>query len=90
MHAYYFARIDFNLDLEFCAKASFFLLLILLAFRYYDKDKVGSISTDTLKEILRELDNKLTDDDLNGIIEEVDGDRSGTLDFDEFMAMMTG
>ena len=42
----------------------------------------GYISTDTLKEILRELDNKLTEEDLLGIIEEVDEDGSGTLDFD--------
>ena len=50
----------------------------------------GYISTDTLKEILKELDNKLTDDDLENIIEEVDEDGSGTLDFDEFMEMMAG
>ena len=42
----------------------------------------GYISTDTLKEILKELDNKLTEEDLNGIIDEVDEDGSGTLDFD--------
>ena len=40
------------------------------------------IFADTLKEILRELDNKLTEDDINNIIEEVDEDGSGTLDFD--------
>ena len=37
---------------------------------------------ETLKEILREIDNKLTEADLDGIIEEVDEDGSGTLDFD--------
>ena len=37
---------------------------------------------DTLKEILREIDNKLSEEDLDGIIEEVDEDGSGTLDFD--------
>ncbi len=42
----------------------------------------GYISTDTLKEILKELDNKLTNEDLDNIIEEVDEDGSGTLDFD--------
>lgn len=42
----------------------------------------GYITTNTLKEILRELDSKLTETDLNGIIEEVDEDGSGTLDFD--------
>ncbi|XP_047474626.1 troponin C, isotype gamma-like [Penaeus chinensis] len=60
------------------------------AFRIYDKDCQGYITTDILKEILVELDPKLTQTDLEGIIEEVDEDGSGTLDFDEFMEMMSG
>jgi len=60
------------------------------AFRIYDKEGNGYISTDTLREILKELDNKLTEEDISGIIEEVDEDGSGTLDFDEFMDMMAG
>ena len=43
---------------------------------------VSNIILDTLKEILREIDNKLSEEDLDGIIEEVDEDGSGTLDFD--------
>ena len=39
----------------------------------------GYISTDVLKEILQELDAKLTNEDLDNIIEEVDEDGSGTL-----------
>merc|ERR1711974_323744 len=60
------------------------------AFRIYDKEGNGYISTDVLKEILRELDNKLTEEDLDNIVDEVDEDSSGTLDFDEFMEMMAG
>merc|ERR1712098_292969 len=84
---------------EFCQLAAKFLVEedeealkkeLKEAFRIYDKDQLGYISTDTLKEILREIDNKLTEEDLDGIIEEVDEDGSGTLDFDEFMEMMTG
>ncbi|XP_063846027.1 troponin C, isotype gamma isoform X2 [Scylla paramamosain] len=60
------------------------------AFRIYDKGGNGYITTDTLREILRELDNRLTEEELDGIIEEVDEDGSGTLDFDEFMDMMAG
>lgn len=60
------------------------------AFRIYDKEGQGYITTQVLREILIEIDGKLTSDDLDGIIEEVDEDGSGTLDFDEFMAMMTG
>merc|ERR1712130_1058829 len=75
---------------EFCQLAAKFLVEedeealkkeLKEAFRIYDKDCMGFISTDTLKEILRELDNKLTEDDINNIIEEVDEDGSGTLDF---------
>jgi len=60
------------------------------AFRIYDRGGQGYITTDVLKEILREIDNTLTEDDLLNIIEEVDDDQSGTLDFDEFQGMMMG
>merc|ERR1719219_2584914 len=60
------------------------------AFRIYDRDGQGFITTDVLKEILREIDQTLTEDDLLNIIDEVDEDGSGTLDFDEFQGMMMG
>ncbi|KAB1725474.1 hypothetical protein FNE60_30090 [Klebsiella pneumoniae] len=60
------------------------------AFRLYDKEGNGYITTQTLREILRELDDKLTEDELDEIIDEIDEDGSGTIDFDEFMEMMTG
>merc|ERR1711863_88966 len=84
---------------EFCQLAAKFLVEedeealkkeLKEAFRIYDKEQLGYITTDTLKEILKELDSKLTDEDLDNIIEEVDEDGSGTLDFDEFMEMMAG
>merc|ERR1712080_684038 len=60
------------------------------AFRIYDREGQGFITTDVLKEILREIDTTLTEEDLDNIIEEVDDDASGTLDFDEFVEMMMG
>merc|ERR1711993_67522 len=84
---------------EFCQLAAKFLVEedeealkkeLKEAFRIYDKEGNGYISTDVLKEILKELDSKLTNEDLDNIIEEVDEDGSGTLDFDEFMEMMSG
>jgi len=60
------------------------------AFRLYDKEGNGFIPTSCLKEILKELDDQLSDTDLNGMISEIDTDGSGTVDFDEFMEMMTG
>lgn len=60
------------------------------AFRMYDKEGNGYITTTVLREILAALDDKLTNDDLDGMIEEIDSDDSGTVDFEEFMTMMTG
>ncbi|KAA0195520.1 hypothetical protein HAZT_HAZT005508 [Hyalella azteca] len=56
------------------------------AFRIYDKEAVLY----SITEILKELDNRLSAEDIEGIVDEVDEDGSGTLDFDEFMEMMTG
>ncbi|KAJ8679506.1 hypothetical protein QAD02_015293 [Eretmocerus hayati] len=52
------------------------------AFRLYDREGNGYITTATLKEILAALDDKLTSTDLDGIIAEIDTDGSGTVDFD--------
>ncbi|XP_017092381.1 troponin C isoform X2 [Drosophila bipectinata] len=60
------------------------------AFRLYDKQGNGFIPTTCLKEILKELDDQLTEQELDIMIEEIDSDGSGTVDFDEFMEMMTG
>ncbi|KAK3849301.1 hypothetical protein Pcinc_043940 [Petrolisthes cinctipes] len=58
------------------------------AFRLYDKEGNGYITTQTLKEILRELDNKLSESDLNEIIDEIDEDGKGKVDFEGFRELM--
>jgi Ca2+-binding EF-hand superfamily protein len=60
------------------------------AFRIYDKECQGFITNDVLKDILREIDSTLTEEDLDHIVEEVDEGGSGTMDFDEFQEMMMG
>ncbi|CAG9760685.1 unnamed protein product [Ceutorhynchus assimilis] len=60
------------------------------AFRMYDRDGNGFITIEVLREILQELDEKLTDDDLDNMIDEIDSDGSGTVDWDEFKAVMIG
>ncbi|XP_056638704.1 troponin C, isoallergen Bla g 6.0101-like isoform X2 [Diorhabda sublineata] len=60
------------------------------AFRLYDKEGLGYISVDLLKDILKELEPNLTPVDLNEMIKEIDTDNSGTVDWEEFKAMMIG
>lgn len=52
------------------------------AFRLYDKEGNGYITTAVFRDILHELDDKLTNEELDLMIEEIDADGSGTLDFD--------
>merc|ERR1711976_1059717 len=49
------------------------------AFRVYDKEGQGFITTTQLRDIISELDPNLTQEDLDGIIEEIDEDGSGTM-----------
>ncbi|XP_003490975.1 troponin C, isoallergen Bla g 6.0201-like isoform X2 [Bombus vosnesenskii] len=84
---------------EFCTLAARFLVEedseamqqeLREAFRLYDKEGNGYITTAVFRDILHELDDKLTPQELDMMIEEIDADGSGTLDFDEFMEVMTG
>ena len=76
---------------EFCILAARFLIEedeeqmrreLKEAFRFYDKDGLGYLTIETLKGILLELEPKLDDEQLMEIVEEVDEDGSGTIDFD--------
>merc|ERR1712066_250779 len=58
------------------------------AFRVYDKEGLGYITNATLKSLIGELLAPLTEEELDGIIDELDEDGSGTMDFDEFCEMM--
>merc|ERR1711997_1327396 len=58
------------------------------AFRVYDKEGQGFITTETLRGLIGDLLAPLTDEELEGIIEELDEDGSGSMDFDEFCEMM--
>uniref|UniRef100_A0A8D9B5A2 Troponin C, isoform 1 n=1 Tax=Cacopsylla melanoneura TaxID=428564 RepID=A0A8D9B5A2_9HEMI len=60
------------------------------AFKLYDKEGNGYITTEVLREIISELDPNLDYQELNEMIEEIDSDGSGTIDFEEFMAIMIG
>ncbi len=54
----------------------------------FDKDGKGEISAKELITVLRALGNNPTEEELEIMIEEVDEDKSGTIDFSEFLEMM--
>uniref|UniRef100_A0AC35U5E2 EF-hand domain-containing protein n=1 Tax=Rhabditophanes sp. KR3021 TaxID=114890 RepID=A0AC35U5E2_9BILA len=60
------------------------------AFRLYDKEGNGYINVSDLRDILRALDDNISEEELDEMITEIDADGSGTVDFDEFMEMMSG
>ena len=57
-------------------------------FRLYDREGQGFITTETLRGLITELLAPLTEDEVEGILEELDEDGSGSMDFDEFCEMM--
>merc|ERR1712228_926896 len=58
------------------------------AFELFDEDRRGKISFRNLKRIARDLGEKLTDDELEGMIAEFDADQDGEISLDEFANIM--
>lgn len=59
------------------------------AFQYFDKDNSGTISADELKSCLQSEDQTLTDADVAKLIQEVDNNKDGIIDYNEFIEMMS-
>ena len=59
------------------------------AFNLYDKDGDGTITILELGSIIRSLGQTPTDTELQDLINEIDLDKSGTIDFSEFLMMMS-
>lgn len=59
------------------------------AFRMFDKDGDGSISTKELGTVMRSLGQNPTEKELREICNEVDVDGNGKLEFKEFILLMT-
>jgi Ca2+-binding EF-hand superfamily protein len=59
-----------------------------MAFNTYDKEGVGEIPTSMLGTVMKNLGHNLKPEQLEECIEAVDGDGSGSVDFEEFLSLM--
>ncbi|MBA0863258.1 hypothetical protein Goshw_018714 [Gossypium schwendimanii] len=58
------------------------------AFSLFDKDGDGCITTKELGTVMRSLGQNPTEAELQGMINEVDADQNGTIDFPEFLNLI--
>merc|ERR1711962_1347527 len=82
--------IDFDEVTEATGLAIDEIKCLKVCFDLFDTKKQEFLSADDLDEIMRAMGflAPLTDEELDGIIEELDEDGSGSMDFDEFCEMM--
>ncbi|OMJ29962.1 Calmodulin [Smittium culicis] len=58
------------------------------AFQLFDKDGDGSVTTSELGVVMRSLNQNPSDAELADMINEIDADGNGTIDFPEFLTLM--
>ena len=59
------------------------------AFSLFDHDENGSVSTDELGQVLRSLGENPSENELRDMVNEIDEDGSGSIEFMEFLVLMT-
>ncbi|XP_060552106.1 calmodulin-beta-like [Ruditapes philippinarum] len=59
------------------------------AFAVFDKDGSGTISADELRQVMLNMGEKMTPEEVNDMIREADSDGNGEIDYNEFCAMMS-
>ncbi|ROV87270.1 hypothetical protein VSDG_09882 [Cytospora chrysosperma] len=59
-------------------------------FREYDTDQGGNITVEEFARVMRKTNPSISDKEVSKIVSEVDLDGDGTINFDEFITMMTG
>uniref|UniRef100_A0A336L1H3 CSON002481 protein n=1 Tax=Culicoides sonorensis TaxID=179676 RepID=A0A336L1H3_CULSO len=59
-------------------------------FMIFDKENKGYLDIAEFKAIIKEIEPELPDKELDEVVEEVDADGSGRIEFEEFLAVMAG
>merc|ERR1711959_25715 len=60
------------------------------AFSLFDSDASGAIDVRELKAAMRALGFEVKNEELKKMVSDIDGDGNGTIEFGEFLTMMTG
>ncbi|XP_007905465.1 calglandulin [Callorhinchus milii] len=60
------------------------------AFKVFDQESKGYIEWNTLKYVLMSVGEPLNEEEAEQMMKEADKDGDGTIDYEEFVAMMTG
>ncbi|KAM0012120.1 putative EF-hand domain-containing protein [Helianthus debilis subsp. tardiflorus] len=63
-------------------------VLYKFSFRVFDKDQNGFISASELCHVMKNLGEKLTDEEVDETIHEADVDGDGRIDYEEFVKVM--
>ena len=58
-------------------------------FQMFDRDGNGLIDRDELKTVMQELGEKLSEEDIDEMIEEADTNNDGFIDYEEFARYMS-
>ena len=61
----------------------------LAEFRMFDKDGSDTVSAEELKQVLKKFDVDISDETLDGMIKEADQDGDGSINYEEFMKIMS-
>ena len=54
---------------------------LITAFKFFDKEDYGKITTDELREALTTIGDTLNEEEINALIKEADPDRTGSIDY---------
>lgn len=63
---------------------------LIEAFKVFDRDGNGVISPGELKHVMNTLGEKMTDDEIEMMIEAADIDKDGSVNYQDFVRMMLG